>query len=242
MGIELLLLLHAPARRSARTSHQEQLAGKLTLRRYPSFRRWLDVRMEEPTWAAYSPKASNGSSPDSLKEPPRANDRGTLESDVWSSTERADLTLSDPLAFASWYGEQPARVWSADAVLRHPRACPRAESGRRPDVRRARCYPPGRARARAAWCAPASSARADRRRRQVRSERVRPAAARAAKTTCVRRKFRETSVPTGVGRHRHRPRSTRAAEPPRGGCHAEIVFTPHMLLTRSGIISSSNVR
>ena len=231
MGIELLRLLALHPRVEVRRVTSEQYAGKLLSDVYPSFRSWLDVRLEELDRGRLSEGVDavfsglpHGAAAATIVE--------ALERDVVVFDLSADFRLRDPLEFARWYGEHPAPSLLPDAVYGIPELA-RERIGAARIVAVPGCYPTGALLGlvplvRAGLVGDGSIV--------VDAKSGASGAGRAAKTDLLFGEIQENVRAYGVGRHRHLPEIEQELRA--RGCHAPIVFTPHLLPIRRGILST----
>jgi N-acetyl-gamma-glutamyl-phosphate reductase len=231
MGVELLRLLALHPRVELVRATSEQYAGKTIADVYPAFRGVFDLRLEEldarslasGTDAVFS-ALPHGAAAATIVE--------ALKSGVVVLDLSADFRLRDAGEFRRWYGEHPAPQLLGEAVYGIPEIA-------REEIRKARiialpgCYPTGAllglvplARAGAIGDGPIV----------VDAKSGASGAGRSAKTELLFGELQENVRAYGVGRHRHLPeieQGLRAA-----GCASRVVFTPHILPIRRGILST----
>jgi len=231
MGIELLRLLALHPRVEIRRATSEQYAGKLLSEVYPAFRGRLDLRLEELDRGRLSEGVDavfsglpHGAAAATIVE--------ALKRDVVVFDLSADFRLRDAKQFAHWYGEHPAPQLLADAVYGVPELA-RERIARARVVAVPGCYPTGAllglvplARAGLIGDGPIV----------VDSKSGASGAGRAAKTDLLFGEIQENVRAYGVGRHRHLPEIEQ--ELGAAGCRSPIVFTPHLLPIRRGILST----
>lgn len=231
MGVELLRLLARHPKVEIRRVTSEQYAGKLLAEVYPAFRGRLDIRLEELDRSRLANDVDvvfsglpHGAAAATIVE--------ALKRDVVVFDLSADFRLKDAAEFRRWYGEHPAPELLPSAVYGIPEVA-------RERIRSARiiavpgCYPTGAllglapiARAGLVGDGPIV----------VDSKSGASGAGRAAKTELLFGELQENVRAYGVGRHRHLPeieQELRAA-----GCLSPVLFTPHLLPIRRGILST----
>jgi N-acetyl-gamma-glutamyl-phosphate reductase len=231
MGAELLRLLALHPRVDVRRVTSEQYAGKLLGEVYPSFRGVLDVRLEELDAGRLAADVDvvfsglpHGAAAATVVE--------ALKSDVVAFDLSADFRLRDAAEFRRWYGEHPAPELLAEAVYGIPELA-------RDRIRQARivavpgCYPTGALLGivplvRAGLVEDGAIV--------VDSKSGASGAGRAAKTELLFGEVQENVRAYGVGKHRHLPEIVQqlAAD----GCRSPVVFVPHLLPIRRGILST----
>jgi len=231
MGVELLRLLALHPRVEIRRVTSEQYAGKPLADVYPSFRGRLEIRLEELD----ARKLAEG-----VEVVFSALPHGTAASTIVEALKRpvivfdlsADFRLRDAAEFRRWYGEHPAPELLGEAVYGIPELA-------RERIRGARiiavpgCYPTGVLLALAPLARAGAIAAGT---IVVDSKSGASGAGRAAKTELLFGEVHENVRAYGVGRHRHLPeivQGLRAA-----GCSGSVVFTPHLLPIRRGILST----
>jgi len=231
MGIELLRLLARHPRVEVRRATSEQYAGKLLSEVYPAFRGRLDLRLDVLDRGRLSEDVDvvfsglpHGAAAETIVE--------ALRRDVVVLDLSADFRLRDPSAFARWYGVHPAPALLGEAVYGIPEHA-------REQIARARiiavpgCYPTGALLglvplARAGVIADGPII--------VDSKSGASGAGRAAKTELLFGEVQENVRAYGVGRHRHLPEIEQGLRA--SGCASAVIFTPHLLPLRRGILST----
>jgi N-acetyl-gamma-glutamyl-phosphate reductase len=231
MGIELLRLLALHPRVDVRRVTSEQYAGKQLADVYPAFRERLELRLEELNRGRLADGVDvvfsglpHGAAAATIVE--------ALKRDVTVFDLSADFRLKDPALFQRWYGAHPAPHLLADAVYGIPELA-------RELIRRAKivavpgCYSTGAllglvplVRAGIVGDGPIV----------VDSKSGASGAGRAAKTELLFGEIQENVRAYGVGRHRHLPEIEQ--ELAAAGCHSDVIFTPHLLPIRRGILST----
>ncbi len=231
MGVELLRLLARHPRIEVVRATSEQYAGKRLSEVYPSFRGRLDVSLEQLDGDTLSADVDvvfsglpHGAAAATIVQ--------ALERDVVVFDLSADFRLRDPAQFQRWYGEHPAPHLLADAVYGIPELA-------RERVRRARivavpgCYPTG------ALLGLVPLVRAG-----LVGEGVividaksgASGAGRAPKTELLFGEVQENVRAYSIGRHRHMAeieQELRAAS-----CSSTVIFAPHLLPIRRGILTT----
>jgi N-acetyl-gamma-glutamyl-phosphate reductase len=231
MGIELLRLLARHPQVEILRVTSEQYAGKPLSEVYPAFRGRLDVRLEELDRARLSDGVDvvfsglpHGAAAETIVE--------ALRRDVVVFDLSADFRLRDAAEFARWYGVHPAPALLAEAVYGIPELA-------RERIRKARiiavpgCYPTG---ALLGLVPPVRAGLVAAGPIVVDAKSGASGAGRAAKTELLFGEVQENVRAYGVGRHRHLPeieQELRAA-----GCASPVVFTPHLVPIRRGILST----
>jgi N-acetyl-gamma-glutamyl-phosphate reductase len=231
MGVELLrlLALHPHVELARVTS--EQYSGKRLSDVYPSFRGTLDIGLEALD--------ANGVARDVdvfFSGLPHGAAASTcvhaLQSGAVVFDLSADFRLRDVGEFRRWYGEHPAPELLAEAVYGIPELAREA-------IRKARivavpgCYPTG------ALLALVPLARAGVIREGtivVDAKSGASGAGRAAKTELLFGEIQENVRAYGVGKHRHLPEIEQGLR--MTGCRSHVAFTPHLVPTRRGILST----
>lgn len=231
MGIELLRLLALHPHVEVRRATSEQNAGKPLSEIFPAFRGRLDLRLEELD----AKKLADGVDV-VFSALPHGTAAATvveaLKSDVTVIDLSADFRLRDATEFRAWYGEHPAPALLGEAVYAIPEFA-------RDAIRSARiiaapgCYPTGALLgliplARAGLVGDGVVV--------VDSKSGASGAGRTAKTELLFGEVQENVRAYGVGHHRHQPEIDQGL---RGaGCSNPVVFTPHLLPIRRGILST----
>jgi N-acetyl-gamma-glutamyl-phosphate reductase len=231
MGVELMRLLALHPRIEVRRATSEQYAGKRLADVYPSFRGRLEMRLEA---------LDAGKLADGVEVVFSALPHGAAAATIVEVLKRsvtvfdlsADFRLRDPEEFRRWYGEHPAPELLGQSVYGIPELA-------RERIRDARiiavpgCYPTGAllalvplARAGAIAAGPIV----------VDSKSGASGAGRAAKTELLFGEVQENVRAYGVGRHRHLPEIVQGLRAE--GCSHSVVFTPHLLPIRRGILST----
>jgi N-acetyl-gamma-glutamyl-phosphate reductase len=231
MGVELLRLLALHPRVDIRRATSEQYAGKYLADVYPAFRGRLDLQLEELDRRRLAEGVDvvfsglpHGAAAATIVE--------ALKNDVVVIDLSADFRLKDRAAFQRWYGAHPAPHLLTDAVYGIPELA-------RDEIRRARiiavpgCYPTGALLAliplvRAGIVGDGPIV--------VDSKSGASGAGRAAKTELLFGEIQENVRAYGVGRHRHLAEIEQ--ELAAVGCRSDVVFTPHLLPMRRGILST----
>ncbi len=231
MGVELLRLLALHPRVDIRRATSEQYAGERLADVYPAFRDRLDLRLEELDRSRLAEGVDvvfsglpHGAAAATIVE--------ALKSDVVVFDLSADFRLKDAAEFQRWYGAHPAPRLLADAVYGIPEFA-------RERIRLARiiavpgCYPTGAllglvpiVRAGIVGDGPIV----------VDSKSGASGAGRVAKTELLFGEIQENVRAYSVGRHRHLPEIEQ--ELAAAGCRSDVIFTPHLLPIRRGILST----
>jgi N-acetyl-gamma-glutamyl-phosphate reductase len=231
MGVELLRLLALHPRIEIRRATSEQYAGQRLSDVYPAFRDRLDLRLEELDRSRLAEGVDvvfsglpHGAAAATIVE--------ALKSDVVVFDLSADFRLKDAAEFQRWYGAHPAPHLLADAVYGIPELA-------RERIRGARiiavpgCYPTGAllglvpiVRAGIVGDGPIV----------VDSKSGASGAGRAAKTELLFGEIQENVRAYSVGCHRHLPEIEQ--ELAAAGCRSDVIFTPHLLPIRRGILST----
>jgi N-acetyl-gamma-glutamyl-phosphate reductase len=231
MGVELLRLLAGHPNAEVHRATSEQYAGKKLADVYPSFRGRLDLTLEELDRG----KLADGVDAVFSGLPHGASAATILEAlkrDVAVLDLSADFRLRSADDFRRWYGEHPAPKLLSDAVYGIPEfARERLRSAKIIAV--PGCYPTGAlfglvplVRAGVVGDGPII----------VDSKSGVSGAGRGAKTELLFGEIQENLRAYGVGRHRHLPeieQELRAV-----GCTSTVVFTPHLLPIRRGILTT----
>ena len=230
-GVELLrlLLLH-PHVELVRAS-SEQHAGKRLDAVYPSFRGRTDVvlegldadRLADGADVVFS-ALPHGTAARTVA---RALERGVRALDL-----SADFRLKDAEVFRRWYGEHPVPKLLAEAVYGIPEFSRDAIKGARL-VAVPGCYPTG---ALLGLVPLARAKRIGEGQVIVDSKSGASGAGRSAKTELLFCEVDESVRAYGVGSHRHGPEIEQ--ELARAGGPERVIFTPHILPLRRGILST----
>jgi N-acetyl-gamma-glutamyl-phosphate reductase len=231
MGVELLRLLARHPRVDVVRATSEQYAGKRLSEIYPSFCGRLDLPLEPLDGDTLSAGVDvvfsglpHGASAATIVQ--------ALKRDVVVFDLSADFRLRDRRQFQRWYGEHPAPELLAEAVYGIPELA-------RERVRQARivavpgCYPTGALLGlvplvRAGLVGEGAIV--------VDSKSGASGAGRAAKTELLFGEVQENVRAYSVGRHRHVAeieQELRAAS-----CSSAVVFAPHLLPIRRGILTT----
>ncbi len=231
MGIELLRLLALHPHVSIRRATSEQNAGKPLSELFPSLRGRVDVRLEE-----LDPKRIAEGVDVVFSALPHGTAAATvveaLKSEVVVVDLSADFRLRDAEEFRRWYGPHPAPELLAEAVYAIPEFAREA-------IRSARiisapgCYPTGALLglvplARAGLIGNGTIV--------IDSKSGASGAGRTAKTELLFGEIQESVRAYGVGNHRHQPEIVQGLRGA-GGANP-VVFTPHILPIRRGILST----
>lgn len=231
MGIELLRILALHPRVEIRRATSEHYAGKPLSEIFPSLRDRIDLRLEDLDARTLA---------DGVDVVFSALPHGTaaatvieaLKSGVTVVDLSADFRLRDVGTFRTWYGEHPAPLLLDEAVYAIPEFA-------RDAIRSARiiaapgCYPTGALLglvplARAGLIGDGTII--------VDSKSGASGAGRTAKTDLLFGEVQENVRAYGVGGHRHQPEIVQGL---RGvGCSNPVVFTPHLLPIRRGILTT----
>jgi len=231
MGVELLrLLARHPAVEVVRVT-SEQYAGKRLADVYPAFHGRLDLRLEELDRATLSKDVDvvfsglpHGAAAATIVE--------ALKRDVVVFDLSADFRLRDVAQFKRWYGEHPAPELLAAAVYGIPELA-------RERVRRARivavpgCYPTG---ALLGLVPVVRSGLVGEGPIIVDSKSGASGAGRAAKTELLFGEVQENVRAYSIGRHRHVAEIEQELHA--GGCQSAVIFAPHLLPIRRGILTT----
>ena len=231
MGVELLRLLALHPRVGIQRVTSEQYAGKALADVYPAFHGRLDLRLEELDRAKLADGVDvvfsclpHGAAAATVVE--------ALKQDVVVIDLSADFRLRDAEDFRRWYGVHPAPHLLAEAVYGIPELW-------RERIRSARiiaapgCYPSG---ALLGLVPLVHAGVVGEGPIVVDSKSGASGAGRAAKTELLFGEIQENVRAYGVGRHRHLPeiqQELRAA-----GCASAVVFAPHLLPIRRGILTT----
>jgi N-acetyl-gamma-glutamyl-phosphate reductase len=231
MGVELLRLLARHAEVEVVRVTSEQYAGKRLADVYPAFHGSLDLRLEELDRATLSRDADvvfsglpHGAAAATIVE--------ALKRDVVVFDLSADFRLRDAAQFKRWYGDHPAPDLLGSAVYGIPELA-------REQVRRARivavpgCYPTGALLGlvplvRAGLVGEGTIV--------VDSKSGASGAGRAAKTELLFGEVQENVRAYSIGRHRHVAEI--AQELQAVGCRSSVIFAPHLLPIRRGILTT----
>jgi N-acetyl-gamma-glutamyl-phosphate reductase len=230
-GVELLRLLFLHPDVDVRRITSEQYAGKPLEEVYPSFRGRGGVRLEPLTTDGI------GAGVDLVFS---CLPHGTAAKTVAAAFRdgkrvldlSADFRLKDAAVFRRWYGEHPVPELLAEAVYGIPEFS-RSRLRTAKIVAVPGCYPTGALfglvpLARARVLADAAII--------VDSKSGASGAGRSAKTELLFCEVDESVRAYGVGKHRHQPEIVQ--ELAAAGVRAELVFTPHILPIRRGILST----
>ena len=231
MGIELLRLLASHPHVEIRRATSEQHSGKAVSEIFPSLRGRVDLRFEQLDASTLA---------DGVDVVFSALPHGTAAATIVEALKRrvavvdlsADFRLRDAAEFRKWYGEHPAPELLGESVYAIPEFA-------RQEIRSARivaapgCYPTGALLglvplARAGLIGEGTIV--------VDSKSGASGAGRTAKTELLFGELQENVRAYGVGHHRHQPEIEQGL---RGaGCATPVVFTPHLLPIRRGILST----
>lgn len=231
MGVELLRLLARHPRVEVVRATSEQYAGKRLSEVYPSFHGRLDLglealdgeRLSEGVDVVFS-GLPHGAAAATIVQ--------ALKRDVVVFDLSADFRLRDRAEFRRWYGEHPAPELLAEAVYGIPELA-------RERVRRARivavpgCYPTGALLGlvplvRAGLVAEGAIV--------IDAKSGASGAGRAAKTELLFGEVQENVRAYSVGRHRHMAEIEQELRAAR--CSSAVIFAPHLLPIRRGILTT----
>jgi N-acetyl-gamma-glutamyl-phosphate reductase len=231
MGVELLRLLAPHPHVEVTRVTSEQYSGKRLSEVYPSFRGALDIELE-----ALDAKSVARDVDVFFSGLPHGAAAATcvaaLKSGAVVFDLSADFRLRDVAEFRRWYGEHPAPELLADAVYGIPELAREA-------IRKTRivavpgCYPTG------ALIALVPLVRAGVVREGtivVDAKSGASGAGRAAKTELLFGEIQENVRAYGVGKHRHLPEIEQGLR--MAGCASPVAFTPHLVPTRRGILTT----
>ena len=231
MGVELLRLLARHPRVEVARVTSEQYAGKGLAEVYPALHGRLDLRLEELDRATLSKGVDmvfsclpHGAAAATIVE--------ALKRDVVVVDLSADFRLRDQEQFKRWYGDHPAPELLAEAVYGIPELA-------RERVSRARivavpgCYPTGALLGlvplvRAGLVGEGAIV--------IDSKSGASGAGRAAKTDLLFSEMQENVRAYSVGRHRHVAEILQELDA--RGCGSTVVFAPHLLPIRRGILTT----
>jgi N-acetyl-gamma-glutamyl-phosphate reductase len=231
MGVELLRLLARHPRVEVVRATSEQYAGKRLSEVYPSFRGRLDLALEQLDGDTLSAGVDvvfsglpHGAAAATIVQ--------ALKRDVVVFDLSADFRLRDRGQFQRWYGEHPAPELLAEAVYGIPELA-------RERVRQARivavpgCYPTGALLGlvplvRAGLVGEGAIV--------VDAKSGASGAGRALKTELLFGEVQENVRAYSVGRHRHVAEIEQELRAAR--CSSAVVFAPHLLPIRRGILTT----
>lgn len=230
-GAELLRLLSRHPRVDLVHASSEQYSGRRLDSVYPSFHGKSDLvlegldadRIAEGADVVFS-ALPHGTAATTVS---RALEKGCRAIDL-----SADFRLRDAEVFRRWYGEHPVPSLLGEAVYGIPEFA-------RAEIRRARliaapgCYPTG---ALLALVPLAKAGLIGDGTVIVDSKSGASGAGRSAKTELLYCEIDESVRAYSVGRHRHQPEI--AQELHRAGGPDHVIFTPHILPLRRGILST----